>query len=92
MCGDALPFINYANAAVPGRDKWFIINMDQTPLYFSMHFKCMLEKMGLHTVNVLCDQQCYHHSTRQSVHSNHTNSLIHMKVMQYRRSCTNIQK
>ena len=61
LCGEALPFNNYANVAVPGRDKWFIINMDQTPLYFSMHFKCMLEKMGLHTVKMLTstNHMCY---------------------------------
>ena len=53
MSAEALDFIEYAHAAVAGRDKRFVINMDQTPIYFSMHSKRTLEKKGVWTVNVL---------------------------------------
>ena len=53
VSAEALDFIEYARAAVAGRDKRFVMNMDQTPVYFSMHSKRTLEKKGVRTVNVL---------------------------------------
>jgi DDE superfamily endonuclease len=37
---------------MPGRDKRFIINMDQTPVFFSMTPKTTLDERGTRTVNV----------------------------------------
>ena len=37
----------------PTRDKRFIINMDQTPIFFSMTPRKTLERVGTQTVNVL---------------------------------------
>ena len=49
----ALDFIEYSHAAVAGRDKRFIMNMDKMSVYFLMHSKRTLKKKGLQTVNVL---------------------------------------
>ena len=49
----ALDFIEYSHAAVAGRDKRFIMNMDKMSVYFSMHSKRTLKKKVLRTVNVL---------------------------------------
>ena len=37
---------------MPGRDKRFIINMDQTPVFFSMTPKTTLDERGTRSVNV----------------------------------------
>ena len=45
VAGEALDFIENARARLVGCDPRFIINMDQTPVYFSMHSKKTLSKM-----------------------------------------------
>ena len=50
---EALDFIKSACKKVVLHDKWFILNMDQTPLFFSMHSKKTLKKIGVLTVSVL---------------------------------------
>ena len=35
------------------RDKRFILNMDQTPVYFSMHEDTTIERVGARSVNVI---------------------------------------
>ena len=49
----ALDFIEPACKKVALPDKRFILNMDQTPVFFSMHSKKTLEKIGVHTVHTL---------------------------------------
>ena len=44
---DTIPSVN-----MPGRDKRFIINMDQTPVFFSMTPKTTLQERGTRSVNV----------------------------------------
>lgn len=44
---DTIPSVN-----MPGRDKRFIINMDQTPVFFSMSPKTTLNERGARSVNV----------------------------------------
>ena len=46
-------FIENACARLVERNPRFIINMDQTPVYFSMHSKKTLSKIGLRTVPIL---------------------------------------
>ena len=53
----ALDFIlNIARPAIlpglPSRDRWFILNMDQTPVFFSMHATRTVETVGKKTVNI----------------------------------------
>jgi hypothetical protein len=36
----------------PHRDRRFILNMDQTPVFFTMNAKRMLEVVGVRTVHV----------------------------------------
>ena len=50
---EALDFIESARKKVAHRDKRIILNMDQTPVFFSMHSKKTLEKIGVRTVAVL---------------------------------------
>jgi hypothetical protein len=44
---DTIPSVN-----MPGRDKCFIMNMDQTPVFFSMTPKTTLDEPGTRSVNV----------------------------------------
>jgi hypothetical protein len=52
--GEALQFIARMQALVstPNRDERYVINMDQTPVYFSMTPTTTLEKVGARTVNM----------------------------------------
>ena len=53
VAGEVLDFIENARARLIRRDPRFIINMDQTPVYFLMHLKKTLSKIGLRTVPIL---------------------------------------
>jgi DDE superfamily endonuclease len=44
---DTIPSVN-----MPGRDKRYIINMDQTPVFFSMTQKMTLDEHGTRSINV----------------------------------------
>ena len=48
---EALDFILSMRPRVMGRDQDFIINMDQTPVWFSLEPTCTLDKRGVHTVH-----------------------------------------
>ncbi len=50
---EALDFIKLARKKVACQDKRFVLNMDETPVFFSMHSKKTLKKIGVHTVLVL---------------------------------------
>jgi hypothetical protein len=41
-----------ARVSIPNRDERYVINMDQTPVYFSMTPTTRLEKVGARTVNM----------------------------------------
>ena len=63
MGAEALDFIKLARKKVAHRDKRFILNMDQTPVFFSMHSKKTLEKIGVRTVSVLTSTNDTHRVT-----------------------------
>ena len=50
---EALDFIESACKKVSLHDKRFVLNMDQMLVFFSMHSKRMLKKIGMCTVSVL---------------------------------------
>ena len=53
VCGEAFDFIENACACPMGRDPHYVINMNQNPVYFSMHSKKALSKIGLKKVPIL---------------------------------------
>jgi hypothetical protein len=50
---EALDFIESARKKVSLHDKRFVLNMDQMLVFFLMHSKWMLKKIGMRTVSVL---------------------------------------
>ena len=54
IAGEALAFLLATRLSLvsPHRDKWYIFNMDQTPLRFSYHRSKTLQKKGTKTVHV----------------------------------------
>ena len=54
VAGEALAFLltTRPSLAGPHHDKWYVYNMDQTPLWFSYHRSKTLQKKGVKTVNV----------------------------------------
>ena len=54
VAGEALAFLLATRPSLVGlhREKWYIFNMDQTPLLFSYHRSKTLQKKGAKTINV----------------------------------------
>ena len=54
VAGEALDYMDYMRRIVTGsnRDRRFILNMDQTPVYFAMSSKRTLELIGKKTIHI----------------------------------------
>jgi hypothetical protein len=62
----ALDYMNYMRRIVLGssnRDRRFILNMDQTPVYFLMNAKCTLELIGKRTIHIRTSTDDTKHAT-----------------------------
>jgi hypothetical protein len=65
VAGEALAFLLTTRPSLvgPHHDKWYVYNMDQTPLWFSYHHSKTLQKKGVKTVNVRKSTNDTHRAT-----------------------------
>ncbi len=80
VCSEAFDFIENACACLMGRDPHYVINMDQNPVYFSMHSKKALSKIGLKTVPILTSMNDTRHVTFAATITASSDQLIPMVI------------